>query len=322
MSAETEIVLDRRRLRRGMSFWRALALIAVVLALGFLLLSQKDIANLLGQKQIARVAITGTITEDRAQLKMLKQIANADYVEGVIVFVNSPGGTTTGGEALYEALRTISKKKPVVAQFGTVAASAGYITGLGTDYIVARGNTITGSVGVLLQWPQVTELLDKIGVKMQTIRSGPLKAKPSPVEELDEHGREVAQLMISDSFDWFLSLVQKRRNITVASVPGLRQGSIYSGRKALELNLVDEIGGEETAVAWLERERKVTPDLDIVDWKPETPDPWGGTSALSGAITSIFGKSAGAFAQLLSRDRLVSTLGLDGLVSVWHPAEN
>ena len=132
--------------------------------------------GLWSEDQIARVSITGTIMEDREQLKMLQNIADADHVQALIVYVNSPGGTTTGGEALYDGLRRIAEKKPVVAQFGTVAASAGYIVGLATDHIVSRGNSITGSVGVIVQWPEVTELLEKLGVQMNTVKSGRLKA--------------------------------------------------------------------------------------------------------------------------------------------------
>lgn len=322
MSVETEVVLDRRRLRRGMSFWRALALIVAVIAVGLMAQGRNDITGFLGQKQIARVSITGTITEDRDQLRLFKEIAEADHVSALLIFVNSPGGTTTGGEAIYEALREVAKKKPVVAQFGTVAASAGYIAGLGADHIVSRSNTVTGSVGVLLQWPEVSELLNKIGVKMQTIRSGPLKAKPSPVEPLDAEGRQIAETMISEGFGWFLALVEKRRGLTVANVPGLKLGSIYSGRKAVELDLVDEIGGERTAIAWLETERGVAADLEVVDWKPEDQGGWGGTGALSGTLGYFFGKNGTAMANLLARDSFVSTLGLDGLVSVWHPSEN
>ena len=137
-------------------------------------------------QQIARVAIEGAITEDREQLELLKRVAAADHVRGLVVYINSPGGTTTGGESLYEALRKIAEKKPVVAQFGTLATSAGYIAGLGTDYIVARGNTVTGSVGVLVQWPEVDQLLEKLGVKMNIVKSGPLKATPNPFEPIDE----------------------------------------------------------------------------------------------------------------------------------------
>ena len=173
---ETETVLDRRRLRRSVSLWRAAGIAGLTLALGVLAFGGDTLSGLSAKKEIARIAIEGTITEDRDQLKMINDLAEEEKVAGVILYVNSPGGTTTGGEALYEALRKLNEKKPVVAQFGTVAASAGYIVGLASDHIVARGNTITGSVGVIVQWPELAGLLEKLGVKVNEVKSGPLKA--------------------------------------------------------------------------------------------------------------------------------------------------
>ncbi|MEL7047556.1 MAG: signal peptide peptidase SppA [Pseudomonadota bacterium] len=322
MTVETETVLDRRRLRRNMAFWRALAVFVAVIALGAALLGSSSFDALIGKQQIARVSFTGTIMESRKQLKLLEKIEKEDNVAALLVFVNSPGGTTTGGEAIYQALRRISKKKPVVGQFGTVAASAGYIVGLGTDHIVARGNTITGSVGVILQWPQLNELLGKIGVKVNEIKSGPLKAEPSPFQPLNDDARKVAEEMVQSSFQWFVSLVEDRRGIEAGAVPGLTGGRIFSGRDAKRFKLVDEIGGEEEAVRWLETQKGVTADLDVVDWKPSDTQGFGLSSWVSAAVTSLFGNSAGGLVDLVARDRALSTLGLDGMVSVWHPAEN
>ena len=112
---------------------------------------------------------------------------------------------------------------------GTVAASAAYIAGLATDHIVARGNTITGSVGVIFQWPEVSQLLDKLGVKMNEIKSGPLKANPSPFQPVDEAGKAAAEQMVAESQRWFVGLVASRRGIDTASVAGLEQGRVYSG---------------------------------------------------------------------------------------------
>ena len=189
MTAEIDTVLDRRRLRRRLTVWRALAVAAVVAALFAFGVSDDKLSSF-GPKQIARVAIEGTITEDREQLELLKRIAEADNAAALLVFVNSPGGTTTGGEALFAALREVAKKKPVVAQFGTVAASAGYIVGLGADHIVTRANTITGSVGVLIQWPEVSQALDKLGVKFNEIKSGDLKAVPVALRAPQRGGPE------------------------------------------------------------------------------------------------------------------------------------
>ena len=319
---ETETVLDRRRLRRSVSFWRGAGIAGLALAVGAMAFGGDKLATLAGQKQIARIAIEGTISEDRDQLKMLKDIADAEHVSGVILYVNSPGGTTTGGEALYEGLREIAKKKPLVAQFGTVAASAGYIVGLATDHIVARGNTITGSIGVIVQWPEFVQLLDKVGVKMNEIKSGPLKASPSPFEPLNEGGRKVAEGMVNDGFKWFLSLVETRRGIKPEDVPGLKDGRIFSGREALDAKLVDEIGGEDQAVAWLKDVKKIDKDAKVVDWKPESSTGHFGFKAMaSGAAGALFGPQASDLVSTLFPDRGISTLGLDGLVSVWHPSE-
>jgi len=316
MTPETETVLDRRRLRRSLGLWRSLAITAVALAAGAYAFTGDRVAEITGRHQIARVAFEGTIFENREQLKLLKKLAEAKHVEGVVVFINSPGGTTSGGEALYGALRDLSKVKPVVAQFGTVAASAGYILGLGADHIVARGNTITGSVGVLMQWPEFAELLGRVGVKMNEIKSGPLKASPSPFQPIDEPSRKVTEEMIQDGFRWFLSLVEGRRGIVAKDVPGLVEGRVYSGRQALDARLVDEIGGGDEAIRWLKDKRGVGKDLKLVDWKPE-PQSGGVTGLGVSGIAEAIG--AGVVAEIVGQGRRLATPALDGLVSVWHP---
>jgi protease-4 len=322
MTLETEAVLDRRRMRRRVTFWRSAAIAIVGLMLGALLLARQDGSSVFAPQQIARITIEGTITDNRDQLAMLKKIKDASHVKALLVFVNSPGGTTTGGESLYGALRDVAASKPVVAQFGTVAASAGYIVGLGTDHIVARGNTITGSVGVLAQWPEVSELLTKLGVKFNEVKSGELKAAPNPFEPASEGARKVMQETIDDGFQWFISLVEARRGITASSVDGLKSGRIYSGRQAVANKLVDEIGGEPEAIRWLEEKRSVSKDLKVVDWKPTPEGSWGFAGASSGALSGMTAGVAQKLIELASQTRGIGALGLDGLVSVWHPSEN
>lgn len=318
MTAEIDTVLDRRRLRRRLTVWRSLAVVAGVAALVAIGASGDDWSSF-GTKQIARVSISGTITEDRDQLELLKKIADSDKAAALLVFVNSPGGTTTGGEALFGALRDVAKKKPVVAQFGTVAASAGYIVGLAADHIVTRANTITGSVGVLIQWPEVSQMLDKIGVKFNEIKSGDLKAVPSPFEPLNEEGQKVTKAMIDEGFRWFLGLVEERRGIKPEQIAGLTQGRVFTGREAVQLKLADAIGGEEEAVAWLRKERKVDESLKVVDWKTQEAGSWGLFSSLGMAAASFFNHTY--IGQMLAKDPSVSGLGLDGFISVWHPSE-
>lgn len=323
MSLETEAVLDRRRMRRRLTFWRSAAVLFVGLLLGALMFGSDDLSTLPGTKQIARVSIEGTITDDREQLALLKKVRDANNVEALLVFVNSPGGTTTGGESLYAALRDVAGKKPVVAQFGTVAASAGYIIGLGTDYIVARGNTITGSVGVLAQWPEVSEMLGKLGVRFNEVKSGALKASPNPFEPASEDARRVMQETIDDGFQWFLSLVEARRGITARQVAGLTDGRIYSGRQAVALRLVDEIGGEAEAVRWLENNRNVTKNLKVVDWKPASQTAWGSVTGQAAQATgAVLAAALGNLLAVATANQNLGGLSLDGLVSVWQPSEN
>ena len=318
MTQETEGILDRRRLRRKLGLWRTLAVIAGILFVGAMALISSGGAERLVQKsQIARITLEGMITEDRKTIQLLKKLENADHVKGVIVYVNSPGGTTTGGEAIYQGLRDISARKPVVAQFGTIAASAAYMAGLGTDHIVARSNSITGSVGVLMQWPQVNELLDKIGVKMNTVKSGNLKAEPSPFNELDEENRALLNQMIEESQRWFLGLVRERRKIDTAAVPGLEAGRVYSGREALEHKLVDEIGGEGAAVKYLVEKRQLPANLEVRDWKPKADIDWPFSNALAHYMVQILSSILGGVGDALSP---LPASGGEGLISIWQPS--
>lgn len=316
MSLDVETVLERRRLRKQVGLWRGLAILAGVLVLIAFAALRANEAGLLGNQQIARITIEGVISEDRKRLKLLKKLAKADHVKGVLLFVNSPGGTTTGGESLYNELRELAAKKPVVAQFGTLAASAAYIAGLGADHIVARGNTITGSVGVIVQWPEISGLLDKIGVKFNTIKSGTLKAEPSPFEPASEEARAVTRSMIEESQRWFVGLVEERRKIKADAVPGLLKGRVYSGRDALKHKLIDAIGGEDEAVQWMVEQRGLTPGIKVVTWKPDEDGvlPFGASGAWIG---SLFGFDTSGIAR-----GLWPATGLDGLLSVWQPQEN
>jgi protease IV len=321
MAFETEAVLDPRRLRWRLSVWRVLAVAAAALALGLLLYSSADRAGLFEQRQIARITIEGLITDDRDMLRLIKKVGDSKAVSGVILAVNSPGGTTVGGEALFEALRELAMKKPLVAQFGTVATSAAYIVGLATDQIVARGNTITGSVGVIFQWPEFSQLLEKLGIKVNEIKSGPLKANPSPFQPLDEPGKAAAEKMVAESQRWFVNLVRTRRNIDTGKVDGLEQGAVFSGRDALAHKLIDQIGGEPEVVKYLEEQRGVPKGLKIVDWKASRDSDWGLLSLATRALARATGIAAvDELARLVSDDRLAS-LRLDGLLSIWHGTE-
>src|SRR5512144_41110 len=263
-------VVDRRRLKRRLTAWRVAAVLFAILFFGALMLSDKNVAGSAGiLPHIARISVSGIITDDRKMNELFDKVGKADQVKAVILDINSPGGTTTGGEAMYDAIRRLAEKKPVVALCGTLATSAAYIIALATDRIFVYGNTITGSVGVIFQWADVTELLHTLGIKVEEVKSGPLKAVPSPFEPADEKARALSEEMVQEAKTWFVNLVAERRKIDPSAVPGLIDGRIYSGRQAVEFKLVDQIGDERAATGWLSKERKVPSGLKIVDWKPE-----------------------------------------------------
>ncbi|MBC8020223.1 MAG: signal peptide peptidase SppA [Methyloceanibacter sp.] len=320
MALDAESVIDRRRLKRRLTVWRIAAVTLGLIALGVYLLGDRNVAGSAGLlPHVARVTVSGIITDDRKMSELIDKVAKADQVKAVIFNINSPGGTTTGGEAMYDAVRRLGEKKPVVAACGTLATSAAYIVALATDRIFVYGNTITGSVGVIFQWAEVTELLHTLGIKVEEVKSGPLKAVPSPFQPADEQARALTEEMVQEAKVWFVDLVSKRRNIEAPSIPGLTDGRIYSGRQAVELKLADEIGDEKTAMSWLAKERKIPPGLKIVDWKP-APE----SSGLSGWLFQSLAATVGLSAERLAgvAGQISATLKLDGLVSVWHPASN
>jgi protease IV len=307
---QAELIVDRRQLKRRLWRWRLFAVLAVILALGSLFWTGGDLKKY--SDHIARVRIDGLITGDQATLNLLDEIAKSDKVKAVIIRIDSPGGTTAGSEAIYEQIRKISKDKPVVAVMDTVAASGGYITAIASDYIVARGNTITGSIGVIFSFPEISKLLDTLGIKMEEIKSGELKAEPSPYKPVSEHVRAVSNEMVRESFAWFTGLVAERRHLTPERVAVLADGRVYTGRQAMTEKLIDALGGEEVARQWLETDKKVSKDLNVVNWaNPVNTDPTG----LGFSIANIVLKALG-FEGL---KRQVESARLDGLLVLWNP---
>lgn len=316
MSLDADTLADRRRLKRRLFFWRAGAVVAVALAL---IIIVSDGGLPLRQSHIARVSVSGIIVDDRYQQDMLERIGEDRNVKAVILSIDSPGGTTTGSEALYEAVRDLAEKKPVVAVLGTVAASGGYIAAISADHIVARGNTITGSIGVLFQWTQLQDLLGKIGVEMKEVKSSPLKAEPSPFHEADPRAIAATQDLIDASYDWFLRLVAERRGMDEATARRVGDGRIYSGWQAVENGLVDQVGGEEVAIAWLSSTHGVDEDLPVTDWEPRYPE-LGFAGFMGRTMGHALGEAALAATDgLTGKTQQAKRLTLDGLTSVWQP---
>jgi protease IV len=280
MSFERDFYEERRRKWRRSAFWKGVFVTLAVLVLigvaGFFLGGGPRLGD-----HIARLEISGTIYDDPIRDQVLRDIEANDNAKALILRINSPGGTTVGSEALYLRLISISRKKPVVAVIGEVAASGGYIAALGADYIIARGNSLTGSIGVIMEYPDVTDLMAKIGVAMQTVRSGPLKAEPSPFRTPTPAGVLVDRQLIADSYAWFRGLVGERRRLSGPKLALVADGRVFTGRMALENGLIDALGGEENAVAYFESLSGFPADLPVDSYLPDYGDD---------GISGIFGK--------------------------------
>jgi protease-4 len=320
MTLDADSITARRRLRRSLAVWRILAVLALAAAILALLLTGTTTVGGLSKRSdhIARVNVTGLITGDEKTLELLEQIEEADQVKAVLLRIDSPGGTTAGSEAVYLSLRQLGEHKPVVAVMDTVAASGGYIVAIAADHIVARGNTITGSVGVLFQWVQLQELLDTLGIEMQSIKSGELKAEPNPFEPMSERARQVTEEMVEESFRWFVGLVEERRQLTPEQIELISDGRVFTGRQAVTVRLVDQIGGEKEAKDWLAANRDIDTDLEVLDWEVSDGLTESGLGfAVARALLSALGFGEGSW--IIEKITTQERLRVDGLLSVWHP---
>ena len=313
MSLDTDKLMERRRQRRQAMLWKVVAAIAttafvVVLVMGGMgasngLGERLGTGELLKEERIARVSVNGLIVEDRYRDELLQEIKDDDKIKAVVVTINSPGGTVVGGENLYLGLRDVAAEKPVVAVMGSTATSAAYMTAIGADRIFARQGSLTGSIGVIMQTADLTTLMEKIGVKPETIKSGKLKAQPNPMEPMSDEARAHMQEVVMDMYDLFVTMVSERREMDLDATKALADGRVFTGKKALDAGLIDAIGGEAEAVAWLESEKGIEADLPVSDEKPTYPRP------------DYLERVLGAFGKALVSERLK----LDGLLSVWHP---
>ncbi|WP_455854365.1 signal peptide peptidase SppA [Ensifer canadensis] len=310
-------IADRRSLRRKLSFWRWIVagLLAVV---ALVILFWSGWAETAGRARdhVARVTISGLIQDDRELLERLQRIEDNNSVKALVVTISSPGGTTYGGEVIYKAIRKVAAKKPVVSDIRTLAASAGYMIALAGDTIIAGESSITGSIGVIFQYPQVKELMDKLGVSLESIKSRPLKAEPSPFHPASDEAKAMIQAMIDDSYGWFVDMVAERRKLSRDEALLLADGRIFTGRQALGLKLVDKLGGDDEVRTFL-ADRKVSKDLPLVDWDaPRRTLPFGLGSAVSEWVKML---GYDAFPAMRGLEKIGGDkLFLDGLVSVWQ----
>jgi protease IV len=300
-------VVAANALRRSRRRWRIAAVIAlavvVIVALGRFVLPGADS----GQDHIARVVVDGIIAHNPARLRALAQLAEDEHVKGVVVAINSPGGTSAGGEELYSALLALGEAKPIVASINELGASAAYMTAIAADRIFARRMSMVGSIGVYIQHVNAAGLFDTLGIDLDKVASAPLKGEPEYDAPMSPEVRASLQALVDDSYQFFVDIVAERRGLSRPVALALADGRIMSGGMTLENGLIDEIGGEIEAIDWLENEHDLSTDLPVITRYPLP------ASALEQAFGMI-GSQMRAAIGLPS----VGAISLDGLNSLWQ----
>src|ERR1700716_3953095 len=325
MSLDSDVIVDRRRIRRKLTFWRvvaALVAIAAILTVG-VIATPGGRGALTASGSIARIQIDGLIRSDNDRVEALEQLEKSRAV-AVIVHINSPGGTTAGSEQLYDALVRLKAKKPVVVVVEGLAASGGYITAIAADHIIAQQSSLVGSIGVLFQFPNFSELLKTVGVKVEEVKSSPLKAAPNGFEPTSPEARAALDALVKDSYAWFRGLVKARRGMDDALLETVADGRVFTGHQAVDLKLVDQIGDEKTAVAWLGDEKGVKADLTVRDDKfaPRFGDLTFLRTAASIAFDAFGLSPVARQIEQAGIAQAVEHFGLDGMLALWRPASS
>jgi protease IV len=324
MSLDADSIVDRRRMRRKLTVWRVLAVLLAIVAVVAVAarMARPDLVwSEATGGYMARVAIRGLIRNDQERTEALDRLAKSQ-ARAVIVHIDSPGGTAAGAEQLYDSLRAVAVKKPTVVVVDGLAASGGYIAALASDHIVTRSAGLLGSIGVLFQYPNVADLLKTLGVKVEEVKSSPLKAAPNGYEPTSPEARAAIESIVKDSYAWFRGLVKDRRQLDEANLERVADGRVFTGRQAIEVKLADELGGEEAAIAWLAKEKNVDPKWPVRDWRLQPR--FGDLDFLHlGLAKALDAAGLRALARRIEDSAAVQTiekLSLDGLLALWHPS--
>jgi len=302
MPLDTDLLIDRQRLKRRLIFWRIAAVALLVLALLVSANPRAKLGAVVVGPHIERYRISGVIGDGQKTVEQLHRLGNDPSVVAVLLHLDTPGGEVAGGEGIHDEVQALAAKKPVVAVLDGTAASAGYMIAVAAPHIVSRASTITGSIGVIMETGNFGGLLNKIGVSMDPLVSGPLKGQPSFDRPMTPEARDVLQAMVGDLFDQFVQIVAQGRHMDAGRVRQLADGRAYTGRQALPLGLVDELGGEGTALHWLQTVRHVSPDLLVSEPDRRT---WS-QRVLAESVADI----------VVSAEQ---SLRVDGAWSLWQP---
>lgn len=302
MGIDTDILIDRRRIKRRLMVWRILAVAAFAVA-GISILGASVDVELNPGPYVAHVSVDGLILRDDDLNESILSVGEDPDAVALVVSIDSPGGTYVASEMLYHNLRKVAASgRPVTAVIGDSGASGGYMVALGADRIYAGRGSITGSIGVIMETANVLELLDKIGIRPEVIKSGALKAQPNPVEPFSQEARSNIQGVIDDLHNVFVHLVVARRGLSKDAADRVSDGRIFTGGQALAARLIDDIGGVDEALEWLGQAHDIDSALPMRDITPVED-----IEFFNHMMGSLWGK-------MLFSERLE----LDGVLALWQ----
>lgn len=301
MSLETDLLIDRRRLKRRLLFWRVAAVAALVVCVILLVRPQRP------RNHIARLSVQGEISDTTRAIAALRGFEKDDTAKALIVSISSPGGSVQPSNALHDAIAHAAGLKPVVAVMGSTAASGGFMIAMPARRVFASASTITGSIGVIVQLPEFSGLMEKLGVTAETLTSGPLKDQPNPVHRLSDAGRVYLQALVADMYDQFVEIVAKGRHMEPARVRELADGRAFTGRQALALGLIDQLGDEQDATAWLAANAGVANGLPVVELRTTS------------RAETIFAETLAPYLGSALKTVLYQGVVLDGAKALWQP---
>lgn len=238
-------------MRRRHPILRAIVYLA---ALGFFVIVAAALAayvypeGMVGENAVAVVLVEGTIHDSKETVEALDRVAKNEAIHAVVMRIDSPGGGVAPSQEIHDAVMRLREKKPVIASFGNMAASGGYYIAAACDWIVSNPGTLTGSIGVILQSGNLEELLRKLGVEGITVKAGKFKDVGSPLRSMTPEEHELLQALLDNVHQQFVSAVVKGRKLPVEEVRKIADGRVYSGEQALQLKLVDQLGGLREAL--------------------------------------------------------------------------
>jgi protease-4 len=256
--------------RRGLGWFGRTVVVLLIVGGIFFFMMIGSVASMLGKlgepleagPHLVQLDINGPIYESETILSVLADLREDDQVKGVLLRVESPGGAVGSSQEILASLKALKAQGiPLVVSFGNVAASGGYYVALAGEKIFANPGTVTGSIGVIFQFPEVEKLMEKAGVSLQTVKSGALKDVGNPARKATPEELVYLQTVIDDTYDQFLGDVSAARGIPVDSLRAHADGRIFTGRQAQAAGLVDTLGGLDDAKAWLIARADVPHDI-------------------------------------------------------------